>query len=894
MWQIAQTATDLTEEQKSQLFTLLKRYADVIAFSDGDLGRTRMIQHPINTGDAPPARQPPRRLPIHRQQKATQLVNEMLHKDIIEKSTSPWSSQIVLVKKKDGSVRFCVDYRKVNNLTKKDAYPLPRIDDTLDTLAGSKWFSTLDLLSGYWQVELSSKDKEKTAFATRDGLFQFKVMPFGLCNGPATFQRLMDLTLSGLQWSVCLVYLDDVIILGHNFNNHLDNLGEVFDRIKDAGLKIKPVKCDFFKKSVAYLGHIVSEKGVATDPSKTKKVSNWPVPKSCTQLQEFLGFASYYRRFVKDFAKISRPLHRLTEKNTRFMWTSQCQEAFETLRNHLVSAPILAFPDVSKPFILDTDACDTGLGGVLSQIQEDGSERVIAYASKSLTKPERQYSVTRKELLAVVMFINQFRQYLLGTTFKLRTDHNALKWLRNFKNPEGQLARWLEKLEEYSFTIEHRPGRKHQNADALSRMPNALPINTTAISEIISPGKTNGELRTLQLDDSVVSPVLVAKEKNERPVADSTTGLNYQTRRLFQMWDQLVVIHGILFRIFYDSARQNSHQQFVVPQALKSDILEELHAGIAGGHLGQEKTLSKLKMRFYWPGLFNDVKIWCSTCVSCATRKSPNQKNKAPLSNIVTGNPMQLVAVDIVGPFSASENNNLYILVVVDHFTKWSEAYPIPNQEATTVAKVLVNEFFFRFSPPEQLHSDQGKQFESILVKEICRILQIKKTRTSPYHPQCDGLVERFNRTLLHMIATSAKSNPHCWEEYIRAVCFAYNTSIQSSTGYSPFFLIYGREARLPIDLTFSTSHTDTLSPNVHAQHLQHTLNYAYDMVRSNLGDVQCRQKTVYDRKIHGEPFKQGDLVWLYSTVVPPHTCRKLHHPWKGPYRVVSKLSDIT
>jgi hypothetical protein len=395
----------------------------------------------------------------------------MLDKDIIKPSASPWASPIVLVQKKDGTVRLCVDYHKVNSVTRKDAYPLPRIDDTLDTLAGSCWFSTLDLVSGYWQVEVTEADQEKTAFCTPEGLFQFKVMPFGLCNAPATFQRLMDMVLAGLQWSNCLVYLDDVIIPGRTFEEHMENLQSVLERFRNAGLMLKLTKCSFCKKQTSFLGHIVSADGVATDPSKTAKVSSWPQPTSVKEVQQFLGFANYYRRFVRDYAAIARPLHRLTERGREFLWTEDCQVAFDSLKKSLTTSPVLAFPDLSKPFILDTDASDTGIGAVLSQLSDDGTERVVAYASRTLSKPERRYCVTRRELLAVVYFTRHFRPYLLGRHFTLRTDHGSLTWLWNFREPEGQLARWLERLQEYDFRIVHRPGRKHGNADGLSRSP---------------------------------------------------------------------------------------------------------------------------------------------------------------------------------------------------------------------------------------------------------------------------------------------------------------------------------------------------------------------------------------------------------------------------------------
>ena len=369
---------------------------------------------------------------------------------------------------KDGTTRFCVDYWKLNNATVKDAYPLPRIDDSLGQLSGVKYYSTLNLISGYWQVEVSEKDLPKTAFATKKGLYCFKVMPFGLCNAPATFERLMELVLRGLQWQICLVYLDDIIVVGKTVDDMIANLTHVFDRLLAAGLKLKARKCTLFATEAEYLGHVVSEQGISTHPDKIAAVQNWQTPTNVTELRSFVGFCSYYRRFVKNFALIAKPLHDLTKKGTNFVWSDQCQTSFDNLRKELSTTPVLAHPDFKERFILDTDASQYAIGAVLSQVK-NGVERPIAFASRSLSKSERKYCVTRKELLAVVHFIKYFRHYLYGRQFTVRTDHSALKWLINFKDPEGQLARWMDVLSTYDFTIEHRPGRLHKNADVLSR-----------------------------------------------------------------------------------------------------------------------------------------------------------------------------------------------------------------------------------------------------------------------------------------------------------------------------------------------------------------------------------------------------------------------------------------
>ena len=375
------------------------------------------MTHKIETGNARPIKQQPRRIPLHKKEAAREEVERMLNAGIIEPSSSAWSSPIVLVTKKDGSIRYCIDYRKLNEVSRKDSYPLPRIDDSLDALRGSKWFSCLDLASGYWQVMMDPKDKDKTAFVTTHGFYQFKVMPFGLCNAAATFERLMENVLAGHNFEICLLYIDDVIVYSNDFQSHVNHIDAVLQRLKGAGLKMSPKKCDFFKDQVVFLGHVVSQEGISESPDKVSAIKEWPV-------RSFLGTCSYYRRFIKWFTDIARPLHKLTEKTEKFNWTPQCDEAFQKLKAALTSAPILRYPDLSLPFVLDTDASAFAMGGVLSQI-EDGVERPIAYFSKVFSKPERNYCVTRRELLAVVSSIKHFHHYLYGKDFLVRTDHGA-------------------------------------------------------------------------------------------------------------------------------------------------------------------------------------------------------------------------------------------------------------------------------------------------------------------------------------------------------------------------------------------------------------------------------------------------------------------------------------
>ena len=461
---------EVTEEGKHSLRDLLYEFPDVFSSSDSDLGQTGIAQHYIDTGEARPIRQTLRRQPMAHLPQIDTFTEDMLKTGVIEPSNSPWASNLVLVTKKDGTTRFCVDFRKLNEVSCKDAYPLPRADSCFDAMHGAKWFSTFDLRSGYYQVKMHPDSAEKTSFVTRTGSYQFKVMPFGLCGAGATFQRVMNIALAGLTFQTCLVYLDDIIIYSRSVEEHVERMRGVFQRLRSAGLKLKPSKCMLLRRSVEFLGHIVSDKGVHVNPAKTSAIQEWPQPETVRDVRSFIGLCSYYRKFVKDFATIATPLHRLMEKEVCFEWDDESQEAFEKLKLALTSPPILAMPNECDVFVLDTDASDKCIGAVLSQRQE-GEEKVIAYASKALSQCEKNYCVTRREMLALVHFVKEFRPYLLGRRFVIRTDHAALRWLQKTPEPIGQQARWLESLSEYDFEIQHRAGKSHGNADALSRRP---------------------------------------------------------------------------------------------------------------------------------------------------------------------------------------------------------------------------------------------------------------------------------------------------------------------------------------------------------------------------------------------------------------------------------------
>ena len=902
-----QSVKDRSPEQGSKVKHLLQTFSHIFAKDDADFGRTSIIKHEIEVQNARPVKEPPRRVPYHLQGEYDTAIQDMLNKNVIEPSTSPWASGVVLVKKKYGSTRFCVDYRNLNKVTIKDTYPLPRIDDSLNQMSGAKWFCVLDLCSGYWQVECHPKDRPKTAFATRRGLYQFQVMPFGLCNTPATFERLMETVLAGLQWDICLIYLDDVIIYGKNFDEMIRNLSLVFDRLSSAGLKLKPRKCRLFAREVEYLGHVVSENGISTDPKKIEAVKTWPEPTTVTELRSFIGFCSYYRRFIEGFADIAKPLHKLTQKGKLFVWTDECQVSFDQLNNCLVRSPVLAHPDFSQPFILDTDASSSCIGAVLSQVQ-NGQEKAIAFASRSMTKSERKYCVTRKELLAAVYFTKYFRHYLLGRKFVIRSDHSSLRWLLNFKEPEGQMARWLQILCSFDMEIQYRAGRKHSNADGMSRVPckqcqhcgtsedteskHTIHTAVSQKSDITHSGDMS--LMNAQQSDRNSQKMRQWVEKGTKPSYDSIIGENYVMQSLYSQWNKLVIHESLLCREWKVIGTTMSSFQAIVPLTQRRTVLSHCHDIRPSGHLGVNKTLSKIRQSYYWPDLQNDVRRYVAGCDTCWKRKHPAKTKQAPMQMVKSGVPMQSIATDILGELPETENGNKYILVVSDYFTKWTEAFAMANMEAGTVARIMVEEVVTRFGVPHVIHSGQGRQYESRLFQEMCQMLGTTKTRTTPYHPKSDGMVERFNRTLETMLSAYASDNHKDWDRQLPYVMMAYRATAHETTGFSPNMLMLGRETSTPLDLVYDMPPGIKPVPaNMWVWELRERIEEAHALVRKYSEGSILQQKTYHDKRASWERFEANDIVYVFFLQKKKGCTPKFTSFWRGPFNILGKLSEV-
>ena len=664
----------------------------------------------------------------------------------------------------------------------------------------------------------------------------------------------------------------------------------------------------------------LSANGVSTDPQKAEAIRSWPEPTSRTDVRSFLGLCSYYRRFVPSFADLAKPLHQLLEAGRQFEWTAETDSAFNTLKEKLIQTPVLGYPLPQEPFILDTDASNYATGAVLSQIQ-DGKERVIAYYSRSMNSAEKQYCVTRKELLAIVRAVKQFHCYLYGRHFTIRTDHAALTWLLKFRNPEGQIARWIQRLQEYDFEVVHRAGLKHNNADALSRRPCLTnncrhcdrletrdnPANTsvgTAPCEVLSPFTVNSisslsdiyqytELREAQLQDPDVKPILEWKESSsDRPSREEVAGCSPDTKLYWAQWKSLSVRQGVLHRLWETVAGDHTIAQLILPKVLRKEVFTQLHNTPTSGHLGVNKTLERLRSRFYWPGLHGDVRKWCTSCDDCASRRGPPTKPRAPLAKYTAGAPAERIAIDILGPLPESNMGNKYILLVMDYFTKWPEAFSLPNQTAITVADVLVKEYVCRFGVPLSLHSDQGRNFESNVFQEMCELLGIKKTRTTALHPQSDGLVERVNRTLESQLSKFVDRNQKDWDHLLPFMMMALRSAVQESTRSTPAKLQLGRELRLPVDLLLGRPEDHSVVYE-YTEKLQETLEIVHQYARERLQYSSEQMKTYYDLRADDTTYEEGDAVWLYNPRRLPGLTPKFMKPWEGPYVVLKRINDL-
>uniref|UniRef100_A0A6G1SFF7 RNA-directed DNA polymerase n=1 Tax=Aceria tosichella TaxID=561515 RepID=A0A6G1SFF7_9ACAR len=896
--EITEQKIDLSPEQEQQVQNLLAEYDGIFVTQNENIGIVPFIKHVIDTGDAKPIRSKPYRVSFKEQQVIRNLVDEMLDAGVIRPSRSHWASPVVLVKKKGTTdLRFCVDYRKLNQVTKVDPYPIPNMEAVLETLSGNHWFSKLDIKSMYWQVLMDEEDRQKTAFVVHCGHYEFNVMPFGLVAAPMTAMRVMNEVVKDLE-SNSFVFYDDILVYTPTFESHLLVLKQLFDKLKKANITLNKKKCELLMKSVTYLGHVVTPKGILPDPEKIKSISAFKRPTNITEARSFIGMCNFFRRYIRGFSIIAKPIHDTIKEKQTFIWTDQAQKAMEELKQKLTSAPLLVHYDQEGQPIIRCDASGYGLGAVLLQKSNDpAKDGVVAYTSRTLIKSERNYATTHKECLAMIHAIKQWRYYLYGKHFQVITDHHALCWLMKTKDHQGQLARWSLLLQEFQFTVHYESGKVHDDADCLSRYP--LPATEGAEEEYeiptwpISAISRRDRVEKLIANHELVVPTFdVAKEQRYdvkfepiMTILENPSASNKEKRKL----KHYLLKEGQLYR---RSKRNKNIYLLVIPESMKKFVLQQAHDAPSSGHFGIKRTIETLRSRFYWPTLDQDVKQYVKTCDKCQLKKADSRPREGLMVPMpIPVQPFEIVGMDLLGPLPMSSSKKNHILVITDYLTKFVIASPMRKTTTARIADHLKRLLFFKHGIPKTVVTDNGANLTSYEMRKLLELLKITHKTTSPYRPQTNGQTERYNRVIGSQLAIFCSEKQQEWDHYLDALVFAYNTSRHASHLQTPFYLVHGREARKLLDLvadqpTQNMGVDDGLTD-------EDVLNEARRFAKNLIEASQLKAKERYDSSRVVSNYKVGDLVLKKKQLNQIKESRKFNFPYYGPFKIIRRLNEV-
>lgn len=1032
----------LTNGSYRDIKSIIQKFNHIFFLEGDELTYSRAAMHEIETTTNIPINKRQYRMPESTKSHIDEQIAEMLKLGIIKPSKSPWNAPVLCVPKKcdaNGNKRYriVVDFRALNLITKPFVYPIPLINEILDNIGNSKFFSSIDLKSGFYQIPIDSRDAAKTAFSTSKGHYEFTRMPMGLKNSPSTFQKLMNTILYEIQPVKAFVYLDDIVVFGTTIEEHNLNLCKILEALRKNNLKVEPEKCNFLKKEIKYLGHIIDENGIRPTDENIKTIKNMKRPQTIRDVRSFLGTVNFYGKFIPNMADKRKHLNNLLKKDTKFIWTKECEDAFNVLKNCLISEPILVRPNFKDTFVITTDASDYAIGAVLSN--EKTNDHPIAFASRALSHSEKRYFIIEKELLAIVWAIEYFKHYIFNQHFIVYTDHRPLIALWRLKETSPTLSKLRLKIQGIGCEIRYKQGKENIVADFLSRMQHEeIKIhNTEKISENLSnnivavvtrqqrrqqtnspnniinnsnhnksiddnENQTNklfhdddGEdlnttidsLQAMDIEDETIDvsskqfsldDFFDAQNNDEldfKLLKFSKTMIDFDSidgtfviinsKTAFKELSQLIDLpHGMkdyldgktfsfsmhkiwgiilngskrstinieeLFDGFLEGFTKcpnfaksaeniqiisfrnlqrfpeinilrffaNKFEKFFTLYASEEErifvkvedretVLKEFHDAPLGGHVGGKRMLKRISPLFKWDNMKRDVENYVRQCESCQKNKIwPT--NKIPMKITTTSSePFQKIYMDII-ILVQSEDNNRYGLVIQDDLTRFLTVAPMPDQESETVAKTFVDYFICRYGCPLEVVTDQGANFMSSLMKNVCKLLKIKKICTSAYHPQAN-LVERSNRELKIYLRQFILGNPESWDSLLPFFTFEYNSTINSSTGYSPFELLYGRAARIPTSI-FAYKN-DSLTYDDYIAELRATLKGIHEKAKQNLIISKNKRKIIYDRHSNEWQPMWGDLVLVQS--IPSGVGKKLQSLWRGPYEVVDIPSEQT
>lgn len=837
----------LSEDDKTNLSNMLAEFLPMFTKTPGCC---TAFKHTIDTGDHKPVSTTLRPMSVGKRKIFDESFAELLHFGIIEPSKSPWSANAFVVPKADGGLRPVIDYKPLNKITIPDLYPIPRMEDMLALLGSCTVFTALDISKGFFQIQMEEKDKIKTAFISHHGLWQYKFMPMGLRNSPATFQRCVDVVLGDLKGKICAVYFDDICVFSKSFNDHIRHIHTVLSRLRDAGFTIHPGKLQLCRNRFKYLGFIVEPGRCMPDLNKVKCLREYPTPRRPKDIQKFLGFVGFYRRMIPKFAEYAKPMTKLLKKGTRFAWTTEAENGFQLLKRSLSESSLVYLPDMDRPFIIQSDACNTGYGSLLLQ-EKEGERYPIWYASRMLKPAECKYSTFEKEIGAAIWAINKFRGYIEYTHFVLETDHQAISWLNKIKDPSGRLGRWSMQLQMFDFEVRYRPGNSKamQGPDALSRIPELLVctndeddgMHTISRSSVILAQDADEQLSVIKKylndDDKSKYDQCIAIEAEKCSLTDDGLLLRYVGARN-KPWED-----------------ERLHWRVWIPESMKMQLMKIFHASNISFHQGIRKTFGKLEQRVYWKNLRRDVQAYVNSCIICQQSK-PARLPPVPASSFQVDSPGELLTIDLMGPYTKGSMQSTHMLVVVDYFSRFVELFPM----RTTNAQAIIGKLWqvcCRLGLPKYILSDNGTQFTARLYQQWCKSLGIRPFYISPYHPQAN-LTERYNGMVKSMIIATV-DNHKDWDKYSHEMAFALRTSVSDTTGYTPAYIMYGRELRTPFDNAMEFA----LSQYKDVNALIKRISTMHNVVREEMQANQSKYLKYYNAKAKARGFKIGDMVWL-------------------------------
>lgn len=865
---------DVTETQTKQFNDMIRKWKQSFATSPGRTDRGNLKLYVDE--DLPPVKQRYIRLSPTQQQQANEEVDRLLAENVIEPSDSPWSSPAFIIKRKDGRPRLVVDYRKLNERCRKNAAPLPAMNETLDMLRASKFVSSIDLANAYNLFPMHADSVEKTAFAIQNrGLFQFKMCPFGLATAPNAFQQLIESILRPALYKYAICYLDDVLIFSSSFEEHISHVNEVLKLLRDAQLRISWKKSQFCRERLLYLGFIVGQGELQVNQQKVEAIKMLALPRTPKQLRSFIALIGWFRRFVHDLSTKIEPLQEMNKTGMKLEWTPERVECFNSLRRELCEAPTLSMPDFSIPFEVHCDASAVGISGVLLQ-RIEGQVKVIAYTSRTLSPRERNYSVTERECLAVLTSLEHWRAYIQGQKVEVFTDHASLLWLTSLKDPQGRLARWVLRLAQFDVVMKFVKGTDNILPDLLSRNPYE--------QEQESP------------DDGKGIAVQVFSMDVSKTTDQWYKSLLEKVKQHPSRYPSFVITpEGALAKRIRDPVTKREEFKVVLPVDYRQKVLQECHDAPGAGHFGVRKTVSRVAQGFYFPKLREEVRDYVQKCIICQRHK-PTNTAPAGLMKVhqYPMRPMRALAIDFVGPLPSS-NGFKYILVAVCMATKWVILQPTRDCTTKTVIRFFDERVLPAHAAPEIVLSDNGSAFISSEMKRYFSTHFIQQ-HLLPTHYPCANPSERVNRVVKTAISIYTKGHKR-WSETLPMLEYALRTAVSETTGFSPAKLLYGEELRPMFDPN-PKSWNSSAAPFVadkHVQQMTEDRKKIYAAAQEAVKKAKDAQKKTYDLRRRAIKFQVGDLVWCKnfprSSAIKGEAA-KLFAKYQGPFRISKVHSD--